>query len=85
VDLKRPSTNDKKILQILGSKLNVAGGLRFSEIQDALPEMAKSSINGSLKKIVKAGWAQGGDRLPYKITNEGLEIIGFEAGDISDY
>jgi hypothetical protein len=85
VDLKRPSPNDKKVLQILGSKLNVAGGLRFSEIQDALPEMAKSSINGSLKKIVKAGWAQGGDRLPYKITNEGLEIIGFEAGDISDY
>jgi DNA-binding transcriptional ArsR family regulator len=85
VDLQRPSPNDKKILQQLGAKLNVVSGLRYSELLEALGDMPKSSMNNSLKKLAQAGWVQGGDKHPYKITNSGLEIIGFEAGDVSDY
>lgn len=84
IDFSKANPSDQKVLTLLGSELYRAAGLRFSEMQDILV-MPKSTLIKSLKKCKKAFWVQGGDNTPNIITNEGLDIIGFSAGDISEY
>jgi hypothetical protein len=84
VDFTRLGKNDQKLLRTLGAELHRARGLRFQQILD-LTSMPRSSLINAMSKCRKAGWIMGGDDTPNIITNEGLEIIGFSAGDISEY
>jgi 5S rRNA maturation endonuclease (ribonuclease M5) len=84
VDFTRLGKNDEKLLRVLGAELHRAKGLRYAQIL-SLTGIAQSSLTNALAKCRKAGWVQGGDDTPNIITNDGLEMIGYSAGEINEY
>ncbi len=84
VDFSRLGKNDQKLLRILGSELHRAKGLRYREIMDQAG-IPSSSLANTLAKCRQAGWVNGSGETTNIITNEGLEMIGYVAGDVSEY
>lgn len=87
VDYGRAGKNDTRVLQLLGGELYRASGMRFTEIQDALGDIAKSSLNAAIKKCQNAGWVSSGSGLGavYIITNDGLNMVDLPPGSIEEY
>ncbi len=85
IDFKRAGKNDRKLLQLLGGEAYRNTGLGYMDIHKLLPDVPESSLIASLSKCKKAFWVQGGGKSPSIITNDGLSIIGYDAGPIEDY